>query len=471
VFETNVTVPLQLDYSSPYTVAPFWNITVEYADDTDNISIIYPLSQTVNLATGRFAVCNDTFYEDALNFTVYDEYNSSLLIADWISLFSYNLHDRFSAVGSASNTTVGQIKQDWCIEPSDNSANFDISGYVQYNSVDYPTRRYYITNGTYSNITTSIPLYLLGVDRGIYVRYRTVTSTGSTLAGVSVTAQKLIGGSYVTIEQETSDTAGLVTFWLGFDYDYQLTFSKTGYITSTVSVNKPSSGDIQNYIMLSEGESGSTNSTGFSSQLSYYFYPTSGDLVNDTTYYFAAIANSTSTSWIITDCNYTLKLTNNTVLLQAAGTFTTTWCYSNQLYNIVDYTNVVSVLTLEQLQGSSENVQDLSKTYSVIYFYQGKYSLMTSIDDVNGFSKGGFNNFTRILIAVCIICTVTFYANNRITFPNPDALIMFVLALVLLFSWMGWFTVTGLSDPFVDKYAIFTTLLCFGVGFMLWRNQ
>jgi hypothetical protein len=102
-------------------------------------------------------------------------------------------------------------------------------------------------NGTYgsrSYITTIdsttaaiLNVYLLNYSlvTAVYENVCTITSAGTTIAGATVTFQKSISGSYVTVAQVTTGSDGCAALWTDSATLYQIVASATGYNTGTVT--------------------------------------------------------------------------------------------------------------------------------------------------------------------------------------------------------------------------------------------
>jgi len=96
-------------------------------------------------------------------------------------------------------------------------------------------------------------------------------------------------------------------------------------------------------------------------------------------------------------------------------------------------------------------------------FYQGDFSLMTVFDDLKGFSKAGFDAFSRFLLLVLMIGGLTFAASRSATFVGePSRVLLFIWALVGLFSAGGLLTVSAM--PFAQDYIIFILLSLLLIG-------
>jgi len=78
-------------------------------------------------------------------------------------------------------------------------------------------------------------LYLLSFADGIYSTIQVVDQDGDKISDVEVTVERQFSGIWTVIGQETTDDAGLVTFWLNPDFVHDFTFTKSGLTTYETS--------------------------------------------------------------------------------------------------------------------------------------------------------------------------------------------------------------------------------------------
>jgi len=106
---------------------------------------------------------------------------------------------------------------------------------IQYSSAGYPQRKYDASSDL-TNATTNKILYLLSSTDGIYSTIQVVDEQGDKVSGVEVTIERQFSGVWTVVGQETTDSAGSVTFWVNPDYDHRLTFISDDCTDTTVTI-------------------------------------------------------------------------------------------------------------------------------------------------------------------------------------------------------------------------------------------
>ena len=404
----------------------------------------------------------DDFYLDdctdyntlAINFTYFDEDDSSVVDADITGEFNYGINGIYKEY-DLSETAVNESKI--CIYPNYVSLGGNYS--VYYEAATYPQRRYYQNDVTINNLTSEIPLYLLGDAEGIYVRFQVVDSYGTSLEDVSCTMQKEIGGVLTTVERENTDGSGLATFWVDPDTDYVFTFFKSGYPVETQSI-RPTSSEIYTVTLGSTAES---RDYSYDYQVSYDFSP-DGHLDNNTAYDFTF--QMISNYWEITDCD--LYLINDGSVLSTSGTsFDSSSCDITINYNTGNYEEILSKVVYE-LNGTEINQ---STEYSIWYKYEGQFSLKSFVDDLKDFAGAGFNNFTRMLIGFIILFVIIAGLSLKAEVRDPELLVgIFIIGMWVL-SYLGFMTLdyTKIPTEWLKQYLLAIVVSLGGGSFIMRR--
>jgi len=200
-----------------------------------------------------------------------------------------------------------------------------------------------------------------------------------------------------------------------------------------------------------------------STGITYKFSPLDSILNNNTKYNFSFTLNSSY--WDITNC--TLSLKNGSSILNQTSSYTSSSCYIRIEQNTFNMTNITSEAVYELISLYNMTV---SKQYKVIYTYEGEFSFKNFLDDLSDFAMAGFNNFTRMIIALIVIFIITALAAKNLGFTNPESLIPLVWALVGLFSYVNWFYLDYYAIPDITglrKYIIFILVSLVGLGFFI----
>ena len=446
-FTKSVIVPTSVDGNTSL-IPFFWSINV---DGTEyNLT-----SYNQNVSDFYLDDCSAHSIE-ALNFTIIDEETSALVNADWDGRFNYSyngIKKYYDLTITADNTTQ------MCIFP--NNISFTNSDYyIYYDESGYPQRKYIDTPVTIDNVTDNIVMYALASADGIYGRFQIVDSYSNPIEDASGIMKKEISGSWTTIESETSDGSGLMTFWLNPDTTYQFTFSKAGYgsVTETLRVTTTE------IYTVTLGGTAEPRNISYSAGVSYGFYP-NFDLQNNTKYNFSFVMDSDY--WDITDC--TLYLKNGSTTISSSST-----SYTSRNCNITIEldTNSYTTITSEAIYNlnSSSDITD-STQYTVAYRYVGEFSLKSFLDDLKAFGGAGFNDFTRMVIAFIIIFILLASVSYNMGVVDPEVTIGLLIMLTCLFSYIGWLTLPydGIRTEWLKQYIIAILISLGGGAFIMKR--
>ena len=130
-------------------VSYYWNYTLNSHNN---------VTQKYNLTVYKIdmGLANSTFTTRAINFSIYDEKNRSLIYGDFKGNFLIWANDKninksvLFDISNKKNFTFG-------ISPAWANYSYDLTG--EYTSANYVTRFYYVENGTLNNATQEIGLY------------------------------------------------------------------------------------------------------------------------------------------------------------------------------------------------------------------------------------------------------------------------------------------------------------------------
>lgn len=145
----------------------------------------------------------------------------------------------FSFTSTNSSTTAQDYNSNyfWNASYTNTSLTQGLSTLMFNNTVNgtYGSRSYILTID--STTATILNVYLLNysIVTAVYENVCTITSAGTAIAGATVTFQKSISGSYVTVAQLTTGSDGCGALWTNTATLYQIIASATGYNTGTVT--------------------------------------------------------------------------------------------------------------------------------------------------------------------------------------------------------------------------------------------
>lgn len=426
-----------------------WNFTL-------NVSSFTTGNYTQIVSSLRLILCGNLTNTSAINFTLYDESNNSIMDGDISGTFTYG--------GTSSYDVELENKNNFsmCIYPPWAST---IGSYtLTYSNEGYQERTITIENINFSNSTQLKNLYLLKYESGIFATFKVLDSFSNPISGVTTTLKTT---ESEIIESRTTDDGGIVTLYVDPDTTYLFQFSKSGYTTVQYSLRVTTT-DI---ITITLEEPGDVQEVSIYSGINYFFRPNNQVLNNNTDYTF--IFNLTSSYWEITDCTLYLRNTT-TILAQSSSSFTASDCVISITLNTGNQTKISSVATYE-INGT-ETIT-VRREYTVSYTYQGEYSLKVFLDDIKNFSEAGFDDFARFILAIIIIAGIVFWATKESSEIRNEEEITIALALILifLFSYIGWLTVPyeplpnirGLPEDWLDQWITFILCLLAGGSYIL----
>lgn len=445
----------------------FYNVT--FSDLIDTTYFINATHTDVNgentssttLTFSILTISDGTLGFPAINFTLIDEVNSSRIVGDTTGTFTYN-------DSSPTKThTVSELDRDnftISIFPAGERITADYT--LTYSATGYQERVFSVDGAILTNNTQTINLELLQDTVGIFATFKLIDSFQKVLTDVEGTMKT---AANETIEVRSTDDAGIVTFFVDPDTTYEFTFVKSGFKTNTFSLRITST-DIITITMeeevIAEQESESTG-------IDYYFLPSNQVLINMTDYDF--VFNMTSSFWNITGCSLELRNTS-TSLNKSETSFNGSICDITISFNTGNQTLIISEATY-QLNGTMNNT--VSVQYSVIYTFQGTFSLKTFFDDIAAFSEAGFNDFTRMFLALIITFSVVGFASSEsVGIRDAESLVILAWGMVLFFSAVGWFTlnyeaipeIRGLATGWLKQWIIFILFSLGGGSFILRRH-
>lgn len=433
-------------------------------------------NQTINPIL--LTICNATYVYPFINFTFQDEktetaMNSSisgLSAVYWASSASSNKTYSFS--NATANPSYA-----FCFSPSYASinANFDFSFYRNgnYNADTYPNRRF---SGSFNltNSTTAKTLYLLSNADGSSATFQVQTTQGSPLSSVTVTMERQFGTTWTTIGQDTTDSAGSVTFWVNPNELHRFTFSKTGYASNVMTIRPTQS----LYTVMLAGSYNGTFSYSLKG-IDWKLGPPSGLVYSNQTYHF--FFNVTASLDNLISCKLEIKNSSNYVL--AINSVSCLGSANISIdFNTSDYPSLFGYFSIDtgggyfQLDSTKyyTSGNNVSTPYSLISFFK----LIARYDNTWGASniRNVYTKVTIFFFALVLLLGIgTFFTGFDIR--EPGYAIFIVWCALLFGSVAGWFNPISASGntsgyPIFDQYSVFIiiTLIMLGYFFNRWSQ-
>lgn len=467
----NITATLHYN-NTAYSAGSIANFSVDVTTpdvrNFTNISFVWQItidSESHNLTTYEQTVYD--WYLDncsnasilAYNFTVKDEKTDFVRTAEIDGTFNFTVpggsaYKQFTVdYNDASNMQI-------CMYPA--WGNLTGSYTLAYSKQTAFPERSYKEAIDANNITKNKVLYLLNTTYGLYANFRVMDPYGTSLGDVNSSMYKTIDGSPTKMEERLTDDSGSVSFFQNPDDTYTFYFVKDGYESTSYNLRVTTTEIISIYL---GGQSVNENLS-YGSGISYSFNPTIFTLNNGTNYTF--MFNLTSDYWTVTSC--TLTLLNGSTTITSGSGYTTTTCGIDIPLNTDGYSTITSQVTY-YLNGTELNV---SRDYSILYTYEGDSSLKNFLDDVKDFGDWGFNDFTRMLIALVItIGALYFTASSKFAgIQEEEPLIIMTIVITWFFSYIGFYVISfsQIPTPFLQKYMIFILVTLTGGGYLVKKH-
>ncbi len=382
---------------------------------------------------------------NTINMNFYDETVNTLILGETFSVFLQttgfsNLYSTTDNPFTVSDLTSGLYR-------------------LKASSTNYPERQYLDLNVS-NESTTNLNIYLVNTTDSAEKTFNIVDQGLNSLENVRAVFTRVINGTDTIIAQEDSDFAGQVILNLDENAEYTINFSKTDYEDQTIVLEPKNS----EYVIQMVSTIGKYNQS-VHEGIRYRFEPSDIVLNNNTKYNFTFTLNSTL--WTVSNCTLTLK--NGSSTLNETSSNTANSCFICIELNTNNMTNITSEARYEL--DSSFNFT-ITQQYTILYTYEGDFSLKNFLDDLSDFGMAGFDDFGRMMLALIVIFVITALAAQKVGFTNPEALLLLVIAQVWFFSYVNWLYLGFAPIPTISgfdlkKYIIAILVTLAGGGFVI----
>lgn len=101
---------------------------------------------------------------------------------------------------------------------------------------------------------------------------------------------------------------------------------------------------------------------------------------------------------------------------------------------------------------------------------------MNFFDDLSAFNSSGFNDLTRMMLALIVIITIISLVSIKSpALRDPEPLLIFTWALVWMFSFVGWFTINSTTIPTIaffdlQQYIFFIVVTLVAASYIIQRE-
>ncbi len=415
--------------------------------------------------------CTETTTNITTHFIVKDETTDANITSSAISsLFNTWISYNYPNTAYMKNFSISSNNTDYmdvCIYPEWAEYKTDI--FLQYSATNYDSRDWIKEAYILNNATKINNLYLLLTSTSSLITVIVTDENDNYYPNVLIDMESynIADGSYKLIEIEITNENGEAIFSYDPDTYYRFILYVDGVEKKRTEKAKITSTPL-NIQIEAEG----VGFIPFSAGIIYSFSPSNIVLLNNTNYTFNF--NLDSSYWAITNCILYLK-NGTTILSQSSSSFNTSNCNISINYNTGNFTSIISQAVYELNTTANETV---SVEYNIRYTYVGQFSLKNFLDDLKDFGELGFNDFTRMFIAFIVILGIISTLAFKYSLREPEVLTFLSWALVLFFSYIGWFTlnfnaipeIKGLATGWLKQY-IFFILFSLASGFYIIKKH
>ena len=451
VLSGSLIVPLNLNGVHKHNNPFYWK--VNYTGDASGEGATTISNQSVEKIT--FALCNATLTTKYLNITFKDEgtlgrMNASITTSSWTYWLGDGSINRTYSYSTLSNFS----EYDFCFSPLNRTVNTDYT--LQYRLDGYPQRTYSAIR-SYTNITTSLTLWLLSSLDGVYTTYITINTAEQPLEGVQVNVTRILDGAVVTISEGTTDASGSVTKFLHPDFLHTFTFVLAGYETFITSIFP--SQTAYPYI-IDMGGSTEDPVYDFTKGIQIQVKP-ERILYNDTTYNFNFTLSSDY--WNVDEFGFYFYFPNRTSIGHVYSTTNggvVTYNFNTQNYTRVEMT-YYWVIDSNHTNGTA---------YWLIYSSGGtQYSITNFFNRLSTYLSAGIfgaDEFTFSIIIFILILLFTGMMSWKFGITSPAIITIIIFVLVLFFD-VG----LNLIQTPVGAVEHFPTIIVgiVSAGFLVWE--
>ena len=371
-----------------------------------------------------FTPTNATYPDIFLNVSFKDEntltsINASIPTSEFIYYLGTGVVNKTLTFINNSNN------YDYTFSGTTGSENLKVIPTIQYRQVsDYPQRIWQPTIQTYNSTDTNQILYLLSTTDGIFVTYQVSSTTGVVIQGVDVVSTRIVSGETILIGSGTTDSAGLITFWMNPDFQHITTFNKDGY-DEYIFTHFPTQ---KNYA-ITLGSS-TTQSIDCTQGISQTIKPSQDFLYQNVIYDFNYTINSAY--WNLTNFQFTLLYGNGSSIGSNSSTSSSGGTIS--LYN-VNVSNSANITMNYLYKIDSSDCSQITGTRAwITQTTTGiEFSIWQLTQDFNTHISNnlfGFDNFGKTLISFLIIVLMVGGLSRRYGIASESAIMGILFGIV-----------------------------------------
>ena len=388
----------------------------------------YNSTQTVTATV--LAECDGTYTIPFLNLTFKDE-NTLTAINATIPTSSFVYYLGNGTVNKTLSYSNNSLNYNYSFCGTSGALPLIVYPVIQYKQgTAYPQRIWTPSAQSYSSSLTNQTLYLLSSSDGLYVTFQVIDNSDATISGVDVNVSRIVDGSTVLVSSGTTDSGGLVTFWLNPDFQHTLTFTKSGYTTYTTSLFPT-----QSSYTVTLG-AGSVAPPGELTGVSYGMIPTDNFLDYYSIQNFSFVISSDYFS--LDEFGYDLNWSNGTLIDTQSSVDSSGGTLNSLNINVSNASSIImSPYYIIDGVTSSINprywyLQSSEGREFSIYQWFGDFTTYTS----TGTSVLGFNDFGKLLLTALVLVLIVGGLSQRYGLQSEAAItgILFSVIFFLEYS-------------------------------------
>lgn len=240
ILTRTIDIPLNENPFANETNPFFWRFTFSNAQQT----VQETTPETQNVGFINYQICNTTYTIQALNFTLYDEFNQTniVLAGNQTSTFESNWYYYVGSGTAYKNysyqllNNASKTSYQFCIMPySPSNQTFKVSGDIDYFATLFRENQYHLRNAALTNVSNNILLYLLNEDIATKF-FLTFTRGTQAITDATITVQKFFTGlgQFITTSILLTDDNGEAVMWQDLDKNYKYLIVQNGTLLGVV---------------------------------------------------------------------------------------------------------------------------------------------------------------------------------------------------------------------------------------------
>jgi hypothetical protein len=433
----------------------YWNIT--HGSDVIKVDTNYQ-----NIINTTLNLCNGTNGMTYINFTFKDEttdtYITSTFEIDgtgWEYYLGSNntIHKTltFNQQTNQSNFAFCLYRSNQTIHSNSVTFRYDLTGYPE---------KIYTMSSDLTNATTNVLLYLLSTADGQYSSFQVQDQFSNAISGVSVQAERQVGGVWTVVGLDETGDDGVVTFFFNHLYDHRMTFTHADYDTQVLTIRPTQS----LYTVVMPGGITTPDYVPDYLGINYKINPSPGTVLTPGTVY-AFNFNITANKSNLDTYSFSLYLSNGTLLNSANGAV----AIGSNLTIYLNTSNYEQIIGKYYINVGNGTYQINMRTWTVLQITQGDGSIQTWFDnlsmedvDIKGKFTGYFIFFLVLFVSIAGLCKIT-----GADLSSPGLPLGLVLGIVWIASLGGFFNITFSPLDFINKFGIALIVTFLSLGYAM----